>query len=257
MDIQHGRIYQGWLKGRDASFETYVKGTMNFGSSAGASREQNGYMFYSKEDISKIGFSSSSTPTSLARNRNPSDQAAEEELFTYEEGSSSVVEFALQWEGKTGWEIYLESDREHSDSPPWLFNYVASRKRGTNSPLPFVRGNWCAMFVSYCYDSVGLIDAIGGAETQVLWESDIKSTLGDEYWAPAGTEPEPGWLIYFDYPNTDYSVDHVAMVVSCENGMIKTIGGNQGGNGWQNNIVSIVSYSITDPDIYGYLIPKQ
>ncbi len=232
---------------------------MNFGgtNSAGASREQNGYMFYSQEDISKIGFNASSIPASYARNRNPSDEAAEEKLFTYEEAASSVVEFALQWEGKTGWDIYLDSDREHSASPPTLFNYVASRGRGTNSPLSFVASDWCAMFVSYCYDSVGLIDAIGGASRTVLLETEIKATLGEEHWAPPGTEPEPGWLIYFSYPNSSYTVDHVAMVVSCENGMIKTIGGNQGGNGWRNNIVSIINYPVTDPDIYGYLIPKQ
>lgn len=80
-----GREYPGWLKGRDASFETYVKGIFIFeGNSVDTHIESNGYKFYSREEvINKIGFSSSSNPARYARNRDINNEAKEEELFTY------------------------------------------------------------------------------------------------------------------------------------------------------------------------------
>lgn len=172
--------------------------------------------------------------------------------------ANDVVEFALQWEGCTGDQIYLDTDRKHSGSPPSLFNYVASKGLYGSGECSFSRANWCAMFASYCYDSVGLIDSVGGAARAVWSEDDARNYIGEDNWAPGGVEPEPGWLIIFDWDNNNTRFDHVAIVISCEDGTVKIIGGNQGGTGnYNTSTVSIVDYDVSDYRIRGYVIPRN
>ena len=115
-------------------------------------------------------------------------------------GSPDIVEIALSQVGNVGGEPY------------W-------RWYGFNE-----RVEWCACFVSWVADQLGLIDAnvipkFAGCQNGIDWFK----AMGQ--WQDRGYVPQAGDIIFFDW-ELDGTVSHVGIVKEVTNGKIYTIEGN-------------------------------
>ena len=151
--------------------------------------------------------------------------------------SSGVVEFAQQLIGEN-------HSRFTSYNPT---NGVSDVWSGAN---------WCAMFVSYCYNECGLIPNVlqepyAGCTTEV---NNLKAR-GEFIEASTGYIPQPGDIVFFTKTNgkTFY---HTGIVKSCDGTTVYTIEGNTGNSStnpyWKGSKVAEDSYSITDIRLGGY-----
>ena len=111
------------------------------------------------------------------------------------------------------------------------------------------RVEWCAIFVSWCADQCGYLDAgivpkFAGCGVGVQWFQNRGQ------WLPGSATPEPGMLIFFKWYDSDSSIaDHVGIVESVANGRVYTIEGNAGDQVRRN------SYPIGYGEIKGYGVP--
>ena len=139
------------------------------------------------------------------------------------EGNQAIVEIALTQVGNVGGEPY------------WSWWGLSER------------AEWCAMFVSWCADQAGLIDAgaIPKFENCVWGANWFKDNAG---WADGSAEPSPGDIIFFDWEPDGYP-DHVGIVEKCENGLVYTVEGNVNDNCAQGR------YYVGDTCIFGYGLP--
>lgn len=138
-------------------------------------------------------------------------------------GNHAIVEVALTQVGNEGGEPYWSW---------WGLSY---------------RVEWCAMFVSWCADQCGFLDAgviprFEGVDAGVSWFQ----SLGQ--WQDRYYEPSPGDIIFFDW-EPDNDCDHVGIVEKCENGIVYTIEGNSGDKCLQNR------YYVGSSNIFGYGLP--
>ena len=115
-------------------------------------------------------------------------------------GNQAIVEIALTQVGNVG------------GKPYWSWWGLSER------------AEWCAMFVSWCADQAGLLDAgaIPKFENCVWGANWFKDNAG---WADGSAEPRPGDIIFFDWEPDGYP-DHVGIVEKCESGRVYTIEGN-------------------------------
>lgn len=139
------------------------------------------------------------------------------------EGNQAIVEIALTQIGNVGGEPY------------WSWWGLSER------------AEWCAMFVSWCADQVGLLDAgaIPKFENCVWGANWFKDNAG---WADGSAEPSPGDIIFFDWEPDGYP-DHVGIVEKCEEGLVYTIEGNV------NDDCAQGRYYVGDTCIFGYGLP--
>lgn len=115
---------------------------------------------------------------------------------------------------------------------------------------------WCAMFVSWCFQQAGLADiapVYAGCSAGVEWfDKRGRFRFRDSY------TPQPGDVIFFSsvkYPNGGA---HTGIVVSCDGQTVTTIEGNtSGASGLVPNggCVAKKSYPIRYATIYGYGVP--
>ena len=111
------------------------------------------------------------------------------------------------------------------------------------------RVEWCAIFVSWCANQCGYIDAgivpkFAGCGVGVQWFQNRGQ------WLPGSATPEPGMLIFFQWYGSDSSIaDHVGIVEKVEGGRVYTIEGNA------DDQVRHNSYSIGYGEIKGYGVP--
>ena len=111
------------------------------------------------------------------------------------------------------------------------------------------RVEWCAIFVSWCANQCGYLDAgivpkFAGCGVGVQWFQNRGQ------WLPGSATPEPGMLIFFQWYGSDSSIaDHVGIVERVENGRVYTIEGNSNDRVRQN------SYPIGYGEIKGYGVP--
>ena len=111
------------------------------------------------------------------------------------------------------------------------------------------RVEWCAIFVSWCADQCGYLDAgivpkFAGCGVGVQWFQNRGQ------WLPGSATHEPGMLIFFKWYGSDSSIaDHVGIVESVENGRVYTIEGNAGDQVRRN------SYPVGFGEIKGYCVP--
>lgn len=138
-------------------------------------------------------------------------------------GTPDIVEIALSQEGTKGGEPY------------WRWYGFDERIE------------WCACFVSWAADQLGLIEAnvipkFAGCQDGIDWFK----AMGE--WQEKGYIPNPGDIIFFDW-EVDDSVSHVGIVEKVEGGKIYTIEGNSGDD------VKRQKYSIDSKYIYGYGVP--
>lgn len=139
------------------------------------------------------------------------------------EGNQAIVEIALTQVGNVGGEPY------------WSWWGLSER------------AEWCAMFVSWCADQAGLLDAgaIPKFENCVWGANWFKDNAG---WADGSAEPSPGDIIFFDWEPDGYP-DHVGIVEKCEGDLVYTIEGNV------NDDCAQGRYYVGDPCIFGYGLP--
>ncbi len=139
------------------------------------------------------------------------------------DGDHAIVEIALTQIGNVGGEPYWSW---------WGLDY---------------RVEWCAIFVSWCADQCGYLDAgvlpkMEGVRPYVEWFRERGQWQGRDY------EPSPGDIIFFDW-EPDNDCDHVGIVEKCENGIVYTIEGNSADKCLQNR------YYVGSSQIFGYGLP--
>ncbi len=155
-------------------------------------------------------------------------------LYGIGTGSGEIVTVALSQVGNVGGQPYWS----------WYgFSY---------------RVDWCAIFVSWCADQCGYIDAgaipkFAGCVQGSRWFKERG------LWQDRSYTPNPGDIIFFDWHDPDgFSgaqdgvPDHVGIVEKVENGRVYTVEGNSGDQCCQR------SYPVGYYEIYGYgyLCPK-
>jgi len=109
------------------------------------------------------------------------------------------------------------------------------------------RVEWCAIFVSWCADQCGYLDAgvlpkMEGVRPYVDWFIERGQWQGRDY------EPSPGDIIFFDWAS-DGLADHVGIVEKVENGFIYTVEGNSGDRCIENR------YYLGSAPVYGFGLP--
>ena len=154
-------------------------------------------------------------------------------LETSLNSASGVVKFALQYEGKRASEFDLFNYKsKHGATDRWFAN------------------EWCAMFVSFCFDNCGLIP--NPLKDSYSLCSDGWSKLGDrqEKSAARGGNyiPKSGDIIYFG----TNAGQHTGIVVKADSSKVYTIEGNTKGDNFNNSIVSQSSYALNNSWIWGY-----
>lgn len=157
-------------------------------------------------------------------------------LSTGEEiqGGSNVATFALQFEGE-------DHTRFTTYNPQ---NGVSDIWYGAD---------WCAMFVSYCYNECGLIpdvlkEPFAGCSGEV---SNLKAR-NEFIDSNTGYIPESGDIIFFTKDRQ--SSYHVGIVTGCDGTTVYTIEGNTGGSNtepyWHGSHVAKVEYALTSAKIF-------
>ena len=106
------------------------------------------------------------------------------------------------------------------------------------------RVEWCAIFVSWCADQCGYLDAevlpkTAGVRPYVDWFIERGQWQDREY------EPVPGDIIFFDWEG-DGLADHVGIVEKVEDGLVFTIEGNTGDKCTERR------YTVGRAPIYGF-----
>lgn len=109
------------------------------------------------------------------------------------------------------------------------------------------RVEWCAIFVSWCADQCGFLDAgvlpkMEGVRPYVDWFIERSQWQGRDY------EPSPGDIIFFDW-ESDGLADHVGIVEKLEDGLIYTVEGNSGDRCVENR------YYLGSAPVYGFGLP--
>ena len=109
------------------------------------------------------------------------------------------------------------------------------------------RVEWCAIFVSWCAEQCGYLDAgILPKELNVI--PYVEWFRERDQWQYMDYEPSPGDLIFYDW-ESDGLADHVGIVERVEDGIVYSIEGNAGDACIENS-----HYLATAP-IYGYGVP--
>ncbi len=110
---------------------------------------------------------------------------------------------------------------------------VAQAQFGNEGGLKFCnwygydfRVEWCAIFVSWCADQCGYLDAgvLPRMEGVIPFEEWF---VERGQWQSRDYEPMPGDIIFFDW-ESDGLPDHIGIVEKLENGLIYTVEGNTG-----------------------------
>ena len=110
------------------------------------------------------------------------------------------------------------------------------------------RVEWCAIFVSWCADQCGYLDAgvlpkMEGVRPFIDWFRERGQ------WQDRDYEPSPGDIIFFDWEN-DGLADHVGIVEKVEDGLVYTIEGNTGDTCAERR------YPVGNAPIYGFGLPS-
>ena len=106
------------------------------------------------------------------------------------------------------------------------------------------RVDWCAIFVSWCEDQCGYIEAKTAPSFAMV--SDGGNWFAERgQWIEPTETPMAGDLIFFDWEQDD-SRDHVGIVTSVVDGKVFTVEGNSSDRCRQKR------YSLGDPVIFGY-----
>ena len=118
----------------------------------------------------------------------------------------------------------------------------------------YFEDEWCAMFVTYCFDSCGLIPS-------VLEHSYTGCTGQTQHWITEGKmkpketyTPKAGDIIFFGNESSRY---HTGIVTDCDGTYVYTVEGNTGSDSWSTSEVLTREYSINNGNIYGYYTASE
>lgn len=106
---------------------------------------------------------------------------------------------------------------------------------------------WCAMFISYCANEVGI--------SQDIIKRFASCTAGFNWFKEKGQAtrehitPKPGDIIFFVWSQNESTPDHVGLVEYVENNKVHTIEGNR------SDKVQRFEYDLDSWKIYGYAQP--
>lgn len=144
-----------------------------------------------------------------------------------------VVEFALQFEGKG------------------IYDVLPLGTSASDGQCSYFGDEWCAMFVSYCFDSCGLIPSVlehsySGCTGQTQhWINEGKMKPKESY------APKAGDIIFYGSASSRY---HTGIVVDCNGTYLTTVEGNSGSGGsWSTRTVTVhTNIPVNSASIYGY-----
>lgn len=153
----------------------------------------------------------------------------------YASGAGTVAEFAQQFEGLTAPEIKTDGDPEGG-----LFYYRASDGTSLGGSA-----EWCAMFVTYCFDKCNILDTISGGYTSCSTKVNSLRNEGKELKTVAdGYIPQSGDVVFWNTPNGTYPWPHTGIVHSSNGTTVKIIEGNTGNSNNNLSKVRIKEYNI-------------
>lgn len=117
-----------------------------------------------------------------------------------------------------------------------------------------VKSNWCAMFVSYCYEKCGLIPSVLPS-SYLKCSDEVRSLRSKGLFRErsSGYIPKAGDIIFF-VGTTDIS-GHTGIVTDCDGINVYTVEGNAGPTptgDWRGRKVTQKSYSLSSARIVGY-----
>jgi hypothetical protein len=141
------------------------------------------------------------------------------------------------------------------------------RKWFYNRTSDYYGVNWCAVFISWLYYQVGLLDKLvpksdGAGCFAREYDGKYGKWLESEY-SCITTTPKPGDIVTFTWngigrvPGQDpYYSNHVGFVYAVNNNNIYTIEGNTGSDNADYSVVAYKQYSRTSGKINGYFRPN-
>jgi hypothetical protein len=109
------------------------------------------------------------------------------------------------------------------------------------------RVEWCAIFVSWCAEQSGYIDA-GTIPMFAYVPHGVQWFKDREQWQDGGYTPAPGDIIFFDW-EPDGHPNHVGIVERADGEYVYTIEGNS------SDSVARRSYELGSVKIFGYGVP--
>lgn len=149
--------------------------------------------------------------------------------------------------------MYFSEEGDFKDYKPMIVT-VAESQVGNEGGEPFWRWygfeervDWCAIFVSWCGEQCGYLDA------EILPKFAVVGDGADWFkakkqWKSGRYTPKSGDIIFFDWEE-DGVMDHVGIVEKCQNKTVYTIEGNSG------NVCRKLQYEVKSKTICGYGIP--
>lgn len=149
--------------------------------------------------------------------------------------------------------MYFSEEGEFEDYKPMIVT-VAESQVGNEGGEPFwswygfeERVDWCAIFVSWCGEQCGYLDA------EILPKFAVVSDGADWFkakrqWKSGRYTPKAGDIVFFDWEE-DGTMDHVGIVEKCENRTVYTIEGNSG------DVCQKLQYEVRSKKICGYGVP--
>ena len=149
--------------------------------------------------------------------------------------------------------MYFSEEGDFKDYKPMIVT-VAESQVGNEGGEPFWRWygfeervDWCAIFVSWCGEQCGYLDA------EILPKFAVVGDGADWFkakrqWKSERYTPKAGDIIFFDWEE-DGVMDHVGIVEKCENRTVYTIEGNSG------DVCRKLQYEVKSKKICGYGVP--
>lgn len=159
---------------------------------------------------------------------------------------SEVVEFALQFVGE-GHSRFTSYNPNNGVADIWRPD------------------EWCAMFVSYCFNECGLIPDVlprpyascgliydlynqGNSRVKIVGNKGVFAGVTKDNYTPS-----PGDIIFFNWGN-DRIASHTGIVINCDGTKVYTVEGNTGsGSSYSNRVVSQNEYNLNSSVIVGYI----
>lgn len=145
--------------------------------------------------------------------------------------NGELISYALSFVGKTGEEM----------------------SKGILSPYS---GEWCAKFVSVCYDTCGLIPGVLDKQ-YTSCSAIVKHGIENGHFKlrTSGYIPKAGDLILYDWNGNliGNNADHVGIVTNCDGTYVYTVEGNIGNGGkWESRVVGTKQRTLEYSYIKGY-----
>lgn len=146
--------------------------------------------------------------------------------------------------------MYFSEEGECEDYKPMIVT-VAESQVGNEGGESFWRWygfdervDWCAIFVSWCGEQCGYLDA------KILPKFAVVSDGAEWFkakrqWKSGRYTPKSGDIVFFDWEE-DGIMDHVGIVEKCENRTVYTIEGNSG------DVCRRLQYEVRSKKICGY-----